>query len=129
MLIGLTGGIGSGKSTIAAELQRRGYAVYDSDSEAKRIIIENPAVRSQIEYLFGSTVFDADRYRTDIVSRAVFNNPQLLLRLNHIVHPAVCFDVRHWAKAQEESHDNTPQLPEVEVLSPSSSHRETDKQK
>ena len=103
MLIGLTGGIGSGKSTIAAELRRRGYAVYDSDREAKRIIAENPAVRSQIEYLFGSTVFDGDRYRTDIVSKAVFDDPDLLKRLNHIVHPAVCFDVRHWAKAQEES--------------------------
>ncbi len=103
MLIGLTGGIGSGKSTIAAELRRRGYAVYDSDIEAKRIITYNPAVRSQIEYLFGSDVFSADNhYRTDVVSQAVFQQPALLQRLNHIVHPAVCFDVRHWAKTFEQ---------------------------
>ncbi len=101
MLIGLTGGIGSGKTTIAKELERRGYAVYYSDGEAKRIITGNPAVRSQIEYIFGSDVFNGDVYRTNIVAKAVFQNPTLLQKLNHIVHPAVRFDVKHWAKEKD----------------------------
>ena len=59
-LIGLTGGIGSGKSTIASAIEALGYPVYNTDREAKRIIVHNPAVRSQIETLFGSDVFDGD---------------------------------------------------------------------
>lgn len=101
-LIGITGGIGSGKTTLARVLEQRGYAVYFSDIEAKRIIVENPAVRSQIEYLFGSDVFENNCYRTDIVSKAVFRDPTLLHKLNQIVHPAVCFDVHHWAVRQIE---------------------------
>ena len=97
-LIGITGGIGSGKSTIAAELSKRGFPVYDTDREAKRIIVHNPAVRSQVETLFGSDVFDGDTYLTHKVAAQVFADPDLLLRLNRIVHPAVKFDLEHWAK-------------------------------
>ena len=100
MLVGLTGGIGSGKSTIAGEIAARGYAVYNTDREAKRIIVHNPAVRSQVETLFGSEVFDGDTYLTDRVAEQVFADKSLLDKLNHIVHPAVTFDLRHWAKEQ-----------------------------
>ena len=99
-LIGLTGGIGSGKSTIAKVLKERGYPVYNTDREAKRIIAHNPAVRSQVETLFGSNVFDGDTYLTDRVAAQVFADESLLDKLNHIVHPAVSFDLRHWAKEQ-----------------------------
>ena len=102
MLIGITGGIGSGKSTIAAELMRRGYGVYNTDDEAKRIIVTNPMVRSQIELLFGSEVYDGDRYCTDRVSHIVFRNPSLLERLNAIVHPAVAYDLKQWYHHQQE---------------------------
>ena len=100
MLVGITGGIGSGKSAISRALRALGYPVYDTDSEAKRIIVENKAVRSQIEYLFGSDVFDGDRYRTDVVAQQVFADSYLLDKLNKVVHPAVCFDVKHWALKQ-----------------------------
>ena len=101
MLIGITGGIGSGKSTIAAELCRRGYPIYDTDRAAKHIIVHNPAVRSQVEVLFGSEVFDGDIYRTDLVAQAVFQNHDLLMRLNAVVHPAVAFDLKHWYHIQK----------------------------
>ena len=99
-VVGISGGIGSGKSTLAAELARRGYPVYDTDREAKRIIVHNPAVRSQIETLFGSDVFDGDTYLTDKVAAQVFADSDLLHRLNTIVHPAVRFDLEHWIKAR-----------------------------
>lgn len=102
MLIGITGGIGSGKSTIAQALRSRGYAVYDTDTEAKRIIVENPMVRSQVEILFGSQVFEGDVYRTQLVAKQVFHHPDLLAELNHIVHPAVAFHLKQWAKDQDE---------------------------
>ena len=102
MLVGLTGGIGSGKSTIARELHARGYAVYDTDTEAKRLIVSNPLVRSQVEYLLGSDVFDGDTYLTRLVAKQIFHHPDLRLRLNAIVHPAVAFHLRRWAQEQGE---------------------------
>ena len=102
MLIGITGGIGSGKSTIAQALRSRGYAVYDTDKEAKRIIVENPMVRSQVEMLFGSQVFEGNVYRTQLVAKQVFHHPDLLTELNHIVHPAVAFHLKQWAREQDE---------------------------
>lgn len=99
-LIGITGGIGSGKSTIASAIEALGYPVYNTDREAKRIIVHNPAVRSQVETLFGSDVFDGDTYLTERVAEQVFADKTLLHKLNTIVHPAVAFDLRHWAKQQ-----------------------------
>lgn len=93
MIIGITGGIGSGKSTIAAELARRGYRVYDCDAEAKRIIAENRDVQAQIITLLGEEAFADGRYNTSFVARRVFTDASLLSQLNAIVHPAVKADV------------------------------------
>lgn len=100
MLIGITGGIGSGKSTVARALKRMGYPVYDTDSEAKRIITENAEVRRQMELLFGEEVYDGKRYRTELVAQRVFADKSLLKKLNAIVHPAVCRDLRQWLTQQ-----------------------------
>ncbi len=76
--------------------------MYNTDNEAKRIIVTNPMVRSQIELLFGSEVYDGDRYCTERVSRIVFRHPELLERLNAIVHPAVAYDLKQWYRHQQE---------------------------
>jgi len=127
MLIGLTGGIGSGKSTVARALEGLGYPVYDTDREAKRIIVENTVVRSQIEYLFGSDVYEGDRYRTEKVAAQVFADRSLLDKLNRIVHPAVCFDVRHWAQRMEEQEPGKPCFVECAILFESGISAECDK--
>ena len=103
MIIGITGGIGSGKSTIARALAARGYAVYDCDKEAKRIIAENHDVQQQIIALLGEEAFtinpslsEAEQsviYNTSYVAQRVFAEPELLERLNQIVHPAVKEDI------------------------------------
>ena len=100
MIIGITGGIGSGKSTISRELARRGYAVYDCDREAKRIIMENVEVRKAIIDLLGIESFTASpshpftgTYNTAYVAQRVFTEPELLHQLNTIVHPAVKQDI------------------------------------
>ena len=96
MIIGITGGIGSGKSTIARALAARGYAVYDCDREAKRIIAENKDVQQQIIALLGPEAFVNGVYNTAYVAQRVFREPELLERLNQIVHPAVKADIiRH----------------------------------
>ena len=103
MIIGITGGIGSGKSTIARALAARGYAVYDCDREAKRIISENKDVQQQIINLFGEKSFINGIYNTQYISKCVFSpslqgraGEALLAQLNAIVHPAVKADIiRH----------------------------------
>lgn len=92
-IIGLTGGIGSGKSYIAQALARRGFAVYDCDREAKRIIAENKDLQAAIIDLLGEEAFVNGTYNTAFVARRVFAEPQLLERLNAIVHPAVKADI------------------------------------
>ena len=101
MIIGITGGIGSGKSTIAQELAERGFAVYDCDREAKRIIAENPTVQKAIIELLGENAFTppfrdgqgVGSYNTAYVSKCVFADPKLLEALNKIVHPAIKEDI------------------------------------
>lgn len=93
MLIGLTGGIGSGKTTIANALRERGYTVYDTDNAAKQLVL-TPSVRSAIEQLLGQDVYDGDRYLTRRVAERVFADPELLGQLNAIVHPAVRQDLQ-----------------------------------
>lgn len=101
MTIGLTGGIGSGKSTIAKQLRQMGYAVYDTDSEAKRLIVEDAAVRKQMIQLFGSDVYKDGIYQTAFVAQRVFTDKSLLAQLNAIVHPAVRADILRWATMQD----------------------------
>ena len=92
-IIGITGGIGSGKSTIARELATRGYSVYDCDSEAKHIIRHDSNVRQAIIDLLGPDAFCGAAYNTAFVSQRVFANPLLLAQLNAIIHPAVTKDI------------------------------------
>lgn len=104
MIIGITGGIGSGKSTIARALEARGYAVYDCDKEAKRIIAENKEVQRQIIALFGEESFVNGNYNTQHISQCVFSSPQgrsseALKALNRIVHPAVREDIKNFSIA------------------------------
>lgn len=115
MIIGITGGIGSGKSVIARQLRQMGYAVYDTDSEAKRLIVEDTTVREQITALFGPEAYKDGVYQTAFVAQQVFNansqlpianspspNP-LLARLNAIVHPAVRQDILRKFRSSEGS--------------------------
>ena len=93
MIIGITGGIGSGKSVIAKQLRKMGYSVYDTDSEAKRIIVEDATVREQMTALFGEEVYKDGVYQTSFVAQQVFADKNLLAKLNAIVHPAVKADI------------------------------------
>ena len=97
-IIGLTGGIGSGKSTIARTLVRRGYTVYLCDEEAKRIVVEDVVVRAQIEDLLGAEVFVDHVYQPSVVLRKLANDPSLLEHLNAIIHPTVLEDIRAASK-------------------------------
>ena len=98
MLIGLTGGIGSGKSTIAKRFCELGYLVYDTDTRAKQVILENVQVRQKMIELFGEEVYADGKYQTKYVAEKVFNDPDKLLKLNEIVHPATRDDLQLWVR-------------------------------
>ena len=113
MIIGITGGIGSGKSTIAKELAKQGFAVYDCDREAKRIIAEDSTVQQAITALLGKEAFQEvagdngqgtiRTYNTAYVAQRVFAEPELLAKLNAIIHPAVKRDIEQSAFSRQHS--------------------------
>ena len=108
MIIGITGGIGSGKSVIAKQLRQMGYEVYDTDSEAKRLIVEDAHVREQITALFGPEAYKDGVYQTAFVAQQVFADKNLLAKLNAIVHPTVRADILRWAQTYTRPKDANP---------------------
>lgn len=102
MVVGLTGGIGSGKSTIAKALQLRGYAVYDTDSRAKEIIVSDAKIREDIIGLLGEDAYQGNVYQSQVVAQKVFADRSLLAKLNAIIHPAVREDIVRWSKHYED---------------------------
>lgn len=101
-IIGLTGGIGSGKTTVAKLLESKGYSVYYSDIRAKEIVNNNAFLKTRIIQLLGDKAYDQDgKYNRKWVAQKIFNNEKLLLELNKIIHPAVRDDFEFWVKEQK----------------------------
>lgn len=98
--IGVTGGIGSGKSTVCELLRDRGVAVYDSDSRAKQLMAESDALREQLIAAFGAECYNAEGLDRAFLASKVFGNEEALQQLNSIVHPAVRADFQTWAEQQ-----------------------------
>lgn len=99
--IGVTGGIGSGKSTVCELLRDRGVAVYDSDSRAKQLMAESEALREQLIAAFGAECYNAEGLNRAFLASKVFGNEEALQQLNSIVHPAVRADFQAWAGQQQ----------------------------
>lgn len=94
-VIGLTGGIGSGKTTIANYLASKGIPVYIAD-DAGRKVMQYPEVLEAIEEKFGTAIFDKKQLNRAKLAEIVFDNPYQLKTLNAIVHPAVRKDFKDW---------------------------------
>lgn len=94
--VGLTGGIGSGKSTLATMLARRGAAVYCADARAKELMDADPVLSGKIRDLLGSPAYVEGRLDRRYVARKVFQDRDLLVRLDALVHPTVYMDFEHW---------------------------------
>lgn len=99
--IGITGGIGVGKSVVTRIFKVLGIPTYDADKEAKDIMVKNDAVRNSLISTFGSeTYFEDGSLNREWLSSRVFSNSEELKKLNAIVHPAVIKDGEDWAAAQ-----------------------------
>jgi dephospho-CoA kinase len=100
-IIGLTGGIGSGKTTVARFIEEMGYPVYNSDTRAKDLVNESDDLKAAIIQLLGPEAYDENGlYDRKHVGSVVFSNDELLKQLNAIIHPAVNKDFHDWVKRQ-----------------------------
>ncbi len=98
--VGLTGGIGSGKTTVAHIFEVLGIPVYYADDAAKGIMNSDADLRKKIETLFGTEAYADGRLDRAVVARKAFSDPELLNRLNEVVHPVTLADAADWMKKQ-----------------------------
>lgn len=94
-IIGLTGGIGSGKSTVAAYLISKNYKVYVADTEAKKLM-EIPAVIAEVQNIFDENVIFENVLNRKKIAEIVFSNPEKLKKLNALIHPKVKEHFNEW---------------------------------
>ncbi|WHF51159.1 dephospho-CoA kinase [Chryseobacterium gotjawalense] len=100
-IIGITGGIGSGKSTVSKYIEEAGFPVYYSDIRAKNIVNDHAQLQQEIVELLGEDAYDENGlYDRKYVAGIVFNNEELLLKLNSLIHPAVKTDFENWVSQQ-----------------------------
>lgn len=100
MKIGVTGGIGSGKSLVVNELERLGAMVYRADKKAKELVYL-PEVKEEIIKCFGEMAFEQGIYNTKYIASIVFNDKSRLQELNAIIHPAVFRDLDMFCKEHQ----------------------------
>lgn len=100
-VIGLTGGIGSGKTTVAHFIEECGFPVYYSDDRAKTIVNDSDDLKVKIKELLGEESYNENGlYDRKFVAEKVFNDKDLLHQLNEIIHPAVRIDFEEWLAKQ-----------------------------
>jgi dephospho-CoA kinase len=98
--VGITGGMGSGKTTVAHIFETLGIPVYYADDAAKRIMNEDPSLRMEIIRIFGDESYNGEGLNRSYIASKVFSNPEQLNMLNAIVHPATIRDGENWMKRQ-----------------------------
>lgn len=98
--VGLTGGIGSGKSTVAGIFQVLGIPVLNADAVARNLMNDNPDIRAAIQAAFGVDMYSNGQLERKKLATLVFSNPDLLAQLNAIVHPAAIAAAVAWANQQ-----------------------------
>jgi dephospho-CoA kinase len=99
--IGITGGIGAGKSTVCSIINILGYPVFYSDQAAKNILQTNQDVQSKLISLLGNETYQDGQLNRVYVASIIFSNPSILSEMNSIVHPAVRIAFSNWCKAQK----------------------------
>jgi dephospho-CoA kinase len=98
--IGLTGGIGSGKTTVAKLFEKEGFPVYYADERAKYLMNNDDGLKQKIISLFGENAYENGELNRKFIADQVFQNEKLLAQLNALVHPAVAHDFDHWVTNQ-----------------------------
>lgn len=124
--IGITGGIGSGKSIVARVFAALGVPVYDSDSRAKHVMASDLVLRAQLQEAFGAETYDAaGQLNRPYLAQVAFHDAAQLARLNALVHPRVGEDFARWSVAQAAA-DQPYILKEAALLYESGAYRGLD---
>ncbi|MGJ8593683.1 MAG: dephospho-CoA kinase [Aquaticitalea sp.] len=100
IVVGLTGGIGSGKTTVAKLFDAIGIPIYIADVEAKRLMNTSEIIKRQLIALFGEEAYETGQLNRPFVASKIFNDASLLKQMNAIVHPEVGRDFKRWLKNQ-----------------------------
>lgn len=96
--IGITGGIGSGKSVVSRLLEVMGVPVYISDIESKRLTVSDALIRRELVALLGEEVYDGGELNKTLLASYIFGNPEHIRTVNGIIHPRVRDDFRNWVR-------------------------------
>jgi dephospho-CoA kinase len=121
--VGLTGGIGSGKSLICSILEKLRVPVYYADAEAKRLMNNDPDLKIQIVDLFGEQAYRQDSLDRKYLAERLFGDEEMLAAMNKVVHPAVREDFNRWTNLQKEA---PYVVEEAAILFESGAHVELD---
>jgi dephospho-CoA kinase len=100
-IVGLTGGIGSGKTTVANYFKELGIPVYIADVEAKLLMKRSKVIIRKLIQLFGSETYYKGELNKPFIANKIFNDPVLLEKMNTIVHPKVASHFQRWLKKQD----------------------------
>jgi len=98
--IGLTGGIGSGKSTVAKIFETFGIPVYYADTAAKKLMNSNEELKQKIKLHYGEAAYKNDQLDRKYLADIVFNSPEKLELLNTLIHPVTIIDAEEWLQKQ-----------------------------
>ncbi len=123
-IIGLTGGIGSGKSTVGKVFYELGIPVYNADTEANKLINSSPEIIRKLKKTFGEDIYDKkNNLERKKLANIIFNDKKMLNKVNSIVHPAVKKDFLKWVSEQTSKYV----IKEAAILFESGSYKEVDK--
>lgn len=104
IVLGITGGIGSGKSTVSQLFEVYGIPVYIADVESKRLVATSPVIREKLVSLFGEELYEDGVLNKALLASHIFNDKQKLETVNAIIHPIVAQDFQEWLKRHEKCH-------------------------
>ncbi len=101
--VGITGGIGSGKTTVCKIFERFGIPIYYADDRAKKLMISNQEIIDKVKHIFGINAYSKNgQLNRSLLSKEAFSDPEKLKALNAVVHPAVAKDTLDWQNSLKE---------------------------
>ncbi|HMC01257.1 MAG TPA: dephospho-CoA kinase [Flavobacteriaceae bacterium] len=101
IVVGLTGGIGSGKTTVAEKFEALGIPIYIADDEAKKLMNSSKIIKRKLCSLFGDEAYLKNELNRPFIAKKIFDNKDLLYKMNAIVHPKVGKHFERWLNKQE----------------------------
>ena len=124
MIIGITGGIGSGKTFICKKFKEFGVPVYNADERAKFLMESDSELKSKLINYFGNEIYSNSKLNKKLLAEKIFNNKKDLKFINSVVHPAIDRDTKLW---EEENKDKSYLIKEAALLFENKSYEQLDK--